>query len=214
MTDHAATTLIGLQSALRAGLPGHDAFRELSGYQRPNIDAVLRRSPPPRESGVLILLHPVAGELHTLLIERPEYDGVHSGQIAFPGGHRESFDPDIEHTALREFTEETGAPHADLRVLGTLTRVYIPPSNALVTPVLAYTDAVGAFAPDAREVAKLIHVPIKELTRNDILKRTELHIRMLGRTVEVPYWDVQGHVVWGATAMMIAELRELLHRLG
>jgi 8-oxo-dGTP pyrophosphatase MutT (NUDIX family) len=147
-------------------------------------------------------------------MKRPDYDGVHSGQIAFPGGHFEPNDRDLHQTALREFTEETGAPSNDFEVLGELSRVFIPPSNTLVTPVVAYAKQVDRFAPDPREVAALIDVPVSELMRTDVLKRTTLFIQVLDREAEVPYWDVQGHVVWGATALMIAELRELLRGLG
>ena len=199
---------------MQRALPGHDDFRELSGYKRPDLDEVLRQVPPPRESAVLILLYPVNGELHTLLMLRPTYEGVHSGQVAFPGGHREGCDTDIRATALREFTEETGASHEGFEVLGELSRVYIPPSRALVTPVLAYTNELGPLRPDPREVAGLIPVSMASLRRDDSLKRTNLYIHVLGREAEVPYWDVDGHIVWGATALMIAELRALFHRLG
>lgn len=195
---------------LRGPLPGHDDFRELSGYQRPDIEAVKRQVPGPKESGVLILLYPDAGELHTMLMLRPAYDGVHSGQVGFPGGHREPDDLDITATALREFTEETGAPCDGFDVLGALTPVYIPPSRALVTPVIAYTDRLTGLAPDPREVAALIPTTIAHLSREDILKRTKVFVSMLQREIEAPFWDVHGHVVWGATALMIAELRSIL----
>ncbi len=191
-------------------LPGHDDFRELSGYQRPDLATVMRQMPPPKESGVLALLYPSAGELHTMLMLRPAYDGVHSGQVGFPGGHREPGDTDILATALREFQEETGAESGNFEVLGTLTPVYIPPSRTLVTPVLAYTDRLGDLSPDPHEVAALIPVAVSHLMRDDILKRTKLFVSILQREVEAPYWDVDGHVVWGATALMIAELRKLL----
>ena len=191
-------------------LPGHDDFRELSGYQRPDLATVKRQVPPPKESGVLALLYPSGSELHTMLMLRPAYDGVHSGQVGFPGGHREPGDTDIVATALREFQEETGAESASFDVLGTLTPVYIPPSRALVTPVIAYTAKLGELNPDPREVAALIPVAVSHLMRDDILKRTKLFVSILQREVEAPYWDVDGHVVWGATALMIAELRKLL----
>lgn len=202
-----------LRERLKAPLPGHDRFRELSGYQRPDIDAVLRQRPGPKESAVLITLFPHAGDWHTLLMLRPEYDGVHSGQVAFPGGHREPFDLDLRATALREFREEMGASTQDFEVLGELSRVYIPPSRALVTPVLAIAPRLPDLAPDAAEVAAVIPAALRHLLREDILKQGSRFVAILGREVEVPYWDVDGHMVWGATALMIAELRELLRGL-
>ncbi len=203
-----------LRERLKAPLPGHGDFLELSGYQRPDIDAVLRQQPPPKESAVLITLVPSNGEWQTLLMLRPEYDGVHSGQIGFPGGHREPFDSDLRETALREFREEMGASTTGMEVLGELSRVYIPPSRALVTPVLAYVPQLPELRPDASEVAAVIRTPVAHLLRNDILKRGSRYIAILKRELEVPYWDVQGHMVWGATALMIAELRQLLRGLG
>ncbi len=202
-----------LSASLREPLPGHGAFIELGGYQRPDIDEVLRRTPPPKESAVLVLLYEEREELRTLLMLRPTYDGVHSGQVAFPGGHREAGDADLRQTALREFSEEIGVATSLFVVLGELTRVFIPPSNTLVTPVLAYSESLGAPSPDPNEVAELIPVPINEMLRDDLLKRRTLFVNALKREAEVPYWDISGHVVWGATALMIAELRELLHRL-
>lgn len=194
-----------LRAMLRAPLPGHARFRSLSGYDRN-----LPPAPGTRESAVLVLLYATPTGLHTLLMQRPEYDGVHSAQIGFPGGKREPEDPDAEATALREFTEETGAAHTAFETLGRLSPVYIPPSRMLVTPVVAYAPELPPLQPDPREVAALIETPMQQLLRPDILKRTRVHVRSLNAALNVPYWDVQGHVVWGATALMIAELRELL----
>jgi 8-oxo-dGTP pyrophosphatase MutT (NUDIX family) len=205
--------LEGLRTALQGELPGHDAFLHLSGYKRPDLEAAQRLNPAPRESAVLALVYPRAGSLHTLLMLRPQYDGVHSGQVAFPGGRREDQDRDLRDTALREFSEETGAPAADFDVLGTLSRVYIPPSRSLVTPFVAWAPALPPTTPDPREVAALIETPLDELMRPDVVQVRRQYIQVLGREAEIPYFDLQGHVVWGATAMMLAELRELLHRL-
>jgi len=199
-----------LRASLAKPLPGHDAFLELSGYKRPDLEAALRSDPPPRESAVLALIYKRAEEAHALLMLRPTYAGVHSGQVSFPGGRREPQDADLRATALREFAEETGARTAGIDLLGALTPVYIPPSRSLVTPFIGIAEETGPFAPDAREVAELIEAPLSLLLRDDILKRREQHIAVMGRSVEIPYFDVQGRVVWGATAMMLAELRELL----
>lgn len=199
-----------LREALKGPLPGHDRFLELSGYKRPDLERARQLDPPPRESAVLALLHPRAGIWHTLLMLRPPYEGVHGGQVSFPGGRREPEDESLEHTALREFMEETGARGTAIEVLGTLSSVYIPPSRSLVTPYVGVSHALAPLAPDPREVAELIDVPLHQLLRQDILKQREQYIQVLGRPTQIPYFDVNGHVVWGATAMMIAELRELL----
>lgn len=201
-----------LREVLRGPLPGHDHFLEISGYNRPDLATVMRQDPPPRESAVLALLYPKDGIIHTLLMLRPTYEGVHSAQVSFPGGKREPGDRSLEDTALREFGEETGAVSSPIEILGTLTQVYIPPSRALVTPYLGYAERVISVAPDPQEVAQLIEAPLDLLLSDAILKRREQYIPVLKRTAEIPYFDVRGHVVWGATAMMIAELRALLGR--
>lgn len=199
-----------LRNRLAGALPGHDRFLELSGYKRPDIERARIQDPPPRESAVLALLYPKDGELYCLLMVRPKYDGVHSGQVAFPGGKREPGDASLAHTALREFTEETGAGTSEVELLGELSPVYIPPSRMLVTPFVGYAERIGPWNPDAKEVERLLEAPLSLLLRNDILQRREQYIEIMGRSVEIPYFDVYGEVVWGATALMIAELRELL----
>ncbi len=203
-----------LYDLLQRPLPGHDAFLELSGYKRLDVERAQRQDPPPRESAVLALVYPRSGELHCLLMLRPQYDGVHSGQVAFPGGKREAGDPSLQHTALREFMEETGADTSNVDVLGALSPVYIPPSRMLVTPYVGYAERIGPWKPDPAEVARLMETPLSALLREDILKRRDQYIAIMGRTVEIPYFDVDGETVWGATALMIAELRELLRPLG
>ena len=199
-----------LRNALRGPLPGHAAFADLSGYPRPSIEAALTLSPPPRESAVLVLIHPVQGVDHTLLMRRPVYKGVHSGQIGFPGGKREPDDISLHATALREFQEETGAGTASFEVIGELSRIHIPPSRTLVTPVVAWCADLGALRPDPREVGELLAVPLEEVMRDDILHRKPFRMGIDGAVRTAAYWDIHGEVVWGATALMIAELRTIL----
>ncbi len=202
-----------LKRALRDPLPGHAVLAELSGYPRPPVEHALRLEPTPQASAVLVLLYPKEEQLHTMLMLRPEYAGVHSGQIGFPGGKQEPGDASLLHTALREFNEETGASTDGVDIQGSLSPIHIPPSRTIVTPFIGYVGQLGDLDPDPLEVAALIETPVKELLRPTILKRKFHHVPLLGGEVEIPYYDVQGHVVWGATAMMIAELRELFLRL-
>lgn len=201
-----------LRSALQAPLPGYSSFAEFSGYPRPNIEEALRQDPPLRESAVLILIHPAAGVDRTLLMRRPVYQGVHSGQIGFPGGKREAGDIDLVATALREFGEETGGRTDNIQVVGQLTRIPIPPSRTLVTPMVGWAPQLGDLQPDQREVAALLDVPLSELLRPDILRRKTFRMGLKGEERMAAYWDIRGEVVWGATAMMIAELRAVLAR--
>lgn len=199
-----------LRLNLTRPLPGHDDMLALSGYKRLDIDKARAQDPSPRESAVLALLYPKANELHCLLMVRPVYDGVHSGQVAFPGGKREEQDANLEVTARREFHEETGADPQGVEVFGALTPVYIPPSRMVVTPFVGHVEEIGPWDPDPTEVARLIEAPLATLLRDDILKHRDQHIEIMGGTVRVPFFEVEGEVVWGATALMLAELRALL----
>ncbi len=205
-----AAILENLRVALSGPLAGHEELLALSGYSRLDIERARALDPAPRESAVLALLYPKESTLHCLLMVRPIYDGVHSGQVAFPGGKREPGDPSLKETALREFHEETGADPKGVEVLGALTPVYIPPSRMVVTPFVGFVEEIGPWMPDPLEVARLIEAPLEELLRDDILKKRDQYIEIMGRTVEIPYFEVSGEVVWGATALMLAELRALL----
>lgn len=199
-----------LRAAMRGPLPGHDGFLEKAGYKRTELERSLRDDPTPRESAVLVLLFPREAVLHTLLMVRPSYEGVHSGQVSFPGGKREEGDADAWATALREFHEETGIVLEGHEPLGQLSRVYIPPSRMLVTPCVAYAQHVGPASPDPSEVDVLFDAPLDALLGDDAIKHREQYIHIAGRNTTVPYFDLDGRVVWGATAMMLWELRELL----
>ncbi len=199
-----------LRRALLPPLPGHAAYLGLSGYRRPSVEQMLHAKPPPRESAVLILVHPVNGIDHTLLMKRTIYSGVHSGQISFPGGRREPQDSDLVATALREFEEETGATTTGFEIVGRLSQIPIPPSRSLVTPIVAWAPALGALKPDPREVAALLHVPWSEFLLDHNLRHQIFNMGPDGTPLRAGCWQIQGETVWGATAMMIAELRTAL----
>lgn len=198
-----------LLSALQAPLPGHAAFAALNGYPRGSVEEARRLDPPPRESAILALIFQSQGEVRLLLMRRTTYPGVHSGQIAFPGGKREPDDADLRATALREFEEETGADMSSIRIVGTLSPVYIPPSRIVVTPFVGWSDELGPLEPDTREVDELIMVPLSEVLDDAALQHKEIRIST-GVDAMAAYWHLQGQTVWGATALMIAELRAIL----
>lgn len=193
-------------------LPGYAEMMRKAGYDRPGAIDALAADPNTRTAAVLVLLYPVDDVPHTLLMLRPTYDGVHSAQVSFPGGRREPVDLDLAHTARREFTEETGMATDAVELIGPLSPVYIPPSRSLVTPYLAYAAQAGPFSPDPKEVAALIPVPIAELMRPDVLTTRRVFVQTLGQHWKVPAFLLQGHSVWGATALMLSELRALLAR--
>lgn len=168
-----------------------------------------------REAGVLLLFYPRSSgehrypaELHLALTRRTEYPGVHSGQISLPGGRREAGEP-LPETALRETHEEIGVLPESLELLGHLSPLYTPPSNFCIYPFIAYSPTYPAFQISAKEVAELVETPFRLLLNPAIRKEELWHFQQYGPR-RVPFFDVFGHRVWGATAMILSELLTLL----
>jgi 8-oxo-dGTP pyrophosphatase MutT (NUDIX family) len=164
-------------------------------------------SPNARQSSVLILLYPHQDTLFLPLILRPTYNGVHSGQVSFPGGGREPGDPDLVATALREAQEEIGISVREVTVLGQLSPLYIYVSNNLVYPIVAWSAQRPNFHPDPQEVAQLVEIPLIDLLNP--ANRYEEEWQLRDRVATVRFYHVQGQKIWGATAMMISELLAL-----
>jgi len=164
----------------------------------------------PRNAAVLMLFYPKEQQTYMALILRPTYEGVHSGQVALPGGKVEESDTSYKHTALRETWEEIGVPEDSVDVLKQLTKVYIPPSNFWVHPFLGVTDTVPDFVRQVDEVAEIIEVSVATLLdeRNVVSKKLTTSY---AKNIEVPSFQLNGYVVWGATAMMLSELKMLLN---
>lgn len=199
--------ILGLSGNLKKPLPGEAAHRIMealsAGYLGVMPDAATRKS------AVLILLYPFREEVYLPLILRPAYDGMHSGQVAFPGGRYEPTDEDLIHTALREAKEEIGLKPNVVKILGTLTEIYIAPSNFLVLPVVGCIPYRPDFVPDSREVETIMEVKLDHFLDPKIVGASEIEIP--GDYVSTPHYNVQGHPVWGATAKMISELLMILH---
>lgn len=162
-----------------------------------------------RLGGVLLLLFRKNGSLHIVLTRRRDDLTSHAGQISFPGGRHEAPESLLE-TALRETEEEVGVPAADLQILGALTPIYIPPSDYEVHPFVAWASSgtPPVFTAAPREVAKIIEAPLPTLL--DPSSRIEETWKMGGQQVTVPFYAVQEHKVWGATAVMLSEFIERL----
>lgn len=166
----------------------------------------------PRKGAVLVLLYEQGDSFSFPLIQRPTYDGVHSGQVAFPGGKMEPEDPDLYITAIREAEEEIGIDRQYVEVLGCLSEFFVAASNHLVLPVVGYYHAEPVFTPDQHEVEHVIEAPLKELLDQERRKEKEITTNH-GYKLLSPYFDIQDKVVWGATAMMLSEFAEIIRRL-
>jgi len=149
---------------------------------------------------------------HLVLILRKTYRGIHSNQVGFPGGRVEVYDKNLKHTALRETEEEVGISKDDVRVIKKLTKLYIPPSDFWVHPYVGIIDKTPILKPQESEVEKILEVNL-----DDFLDEENLIIQKLSTSyaseIEVPAYMLNGHVVWGATAMMLSELKELLKKV-
>ncbi len=163
----------------------------------------------PRNAAVMMLFYPKKSTTHIALILRPEYEGVHSGQIALPGGKVEMQDQNYTETALRETQEEIGVPMNTVEVIKSLTKVYIPPSNFWVHPFMGFTEERPDFVLQKEEVAKVIEVPLAELLNEDNVTAQKLSTSY-AENIEVPSFKLNSYVVWGATAMMLSELKMFL----
>ena len=204
MTESFETFITYLEERLQQPLPGLEAQIRLAPVDR--IKDLQKVTGPlnAKESAVLALLFPLKNDIGILLIKRTADNSVHSRQVSFPGGKKEPDDTDLMATALRETEEETGIPQEDITVLGTLSKIYIHPSNFNVFPYVGYIN----YEPELHnndEVEKPLKVPLQELLNPEfpVEKTIRGHD---GQNYLVPSYYIQNEIIWGATAMMLSEL--------
>jgi len=190
------------------------------GQDKPGLQAQLKMVPEPRpgqkvyteveatclKAGVMILLYRRQRVWHFVLIRRPSTVLYHKDQIGFPGGQLEQGE-NFEQAALRETWEELGVYRDRIQIIGSLTPLYIPPSNFCIYPVVAAASGPLSFKPHPEEVAEVIEVPLGHLMDPHNLRRESWTIG--GQPVEVPFYRFSDHKIWGATAMVLAEFREI-----
>ncbi|MFB6257831.1 MAG: CoA pyrophosphatase [Flavobacteriales bacterium] len=192
-------------------LPGERAHARLSAYSRRDSDQPQNSHISYKESAVLILLYPTAsGALYTALIQRPGYGGVHGAQMAFPGGKKENEDLDLEATALREAEEEVGISASKVRILGSLTKLSIPPSGFIVTPFVGCISQTPSFRREPSEVEAILEVPLELFLDEKAIQYQKVRAGKRGVRMTVPAYEWEERIIWGATAMMISELAMLL----
>lgn len=210
LNNNFSAFLSALKNNLLTSLPGQSAQEKLEPISRKRFNPFPDPTKPPRESAVLILLFPENGGLSTAFIKRNEYDGVHSGQVAFPGGKKEFSDENHSFTALREANEEIGITPEDVIIIGNLSVIYIPPSNFNVQPVVGWLPYTPKFLIDPSEVSMVFSVPLKEILMKENIHKKTITLRD-GSNIEAPCYIFSNQVIWGATSMILSEFIEVAH---
>lgn len=195
------TTL--LETRLQHPLPGAHAHEQMRAVPLGDTSLKFEHTNPPRQSAVLILLYDDNGVIRFPLIKRPDYVGMHGGQVSLPGGKTEPGETMYE-TALRECEEEIGVDRTTVRILGALSEFFVVPSNFIITPVVGMLQNAPVFKPDPYEVVNVLQADMDYLLRADAILQKE--IQVAGRfRLNAPHFLVENEIVWGATAMILNE---------
>lgn len=202
-----------LKERLQQPLPGKTAQYKMATstripYQNKSIPQNAKLA------SVLCLLYPKQNQWYLPLIQRvTTVSDTHSGQISFPGGKLEPSDPTKQAAAIREAEEEIGIQAKDVTVLGKLTSLYIPASNFKVFPYVGFMNYKPEFYPQETEVDEVVEVPLNQLIAPSTLKYKSMSFRNQFTVKDVPYFDVESKVVWGATSMILSEFIEIVNQV-
>ena len=198
---------------IEARLPALDAHIKMAPLERlESLKSSNSGGKSPRIAAVMMLFYPKNDATHLVLIVRNSYKGVHSAQIAFPGGKYELDDQDFAETALRETHEEIGIHPDKIEVLKPFTALYIPPSNFMVHPFLGISREELEFIPQLSEVANIIELPLAVFLDEALVVQTNLDTSYADN-ISIPAFKIEEHIVWGATAMMLSELKEVVKQV-
>jgi 8-oxo-dGTP pyrophosphatase MutT (NUDIX family) len=200
-----------LLKRLTLPLPGNDAHALMAHEERRQYFRNYTVPDNARISSVLFLLHEQNDSVHFPLIVRSSDGTVHSGQVGLPGGSFESDDNDLSATALRETEEEIGISRNEIELLGGLTPIYIPPSNFIVHPFVGIYPGLASFNPDTNEVARIVHFKLDDLLSKSSHPEKEVTLSS-GRKLTTPAFVHEELIIWGATAMMMSELKVILQQ--
>lgn len=201
-----------LPKVLKEKLPGELAHNIMSPPERLNLlQEIDLKNMIPKEAAVMMLFYPKNQHTHLVLIKRATYNGVHSSQISFPGGKVEVTDIDYSLTAKRETFEEIGILPKNINIIRSFSNIYVPPSNFMVYPFLAIANEELHFVLDSREVEKVIEIPLNLIMDESIIVNKIMNTSY-SKEVIVPTFKIYNYHVWGATAMILSELKEVFKR--
>lgn len=195
---------------INARLPAFDAHVKMAPLERlESLKKSTLEAENPRIAAVMMLFYPKKDSTHFVLIVRNSYKGVHSAQIAFPGGKYELQDENYAVTALRETHEEVGIHPDKIEIIKPFTQIYIPPSNFMVYPFLGISREELLFVLEPTEVTSIIEIPLSTFLSDAIVIEAKLSTSY-ANDINVPAFKIDEHIIWGATAMMLSELKEVL----
>ena len=204
--------LNNLDGVTNTQLPGIEAQFKLAPKMRLDYNTRRNIANKPKIAAVLALFYPnQKNKVSLLLTKRANYNGTHSGQISFPGGKVENSDLNLKETALRETFEEVGVLQEEIHVIREITEVYIPPSNFFVTPFIGVLNYKPVFKLNS-EVAKIIEIPFSDLLDDNKIASISITNSYMSDTT-VPCFNIEGSIIWGATAMILSEIKELLKNM-
>ena len=192
-----------MESCLKKTLPGLSVQTAMAPVPRPGTLPFPEKKEGAVPAGVLVLFFPQKAGPALALTLRSNRLSIHQAQISFPGGRQEEGES-LRRTALRETEEELGISPGDCRILGSLTPLYIPPTNYCIHPTVAGLSRPPVFVPSEVEVAEVLELPLDVLMDKNTVRREEWTVR--GIHADVPFFYFQGHKIWGATAMVLSEL--------
>ncbi len=200
-----------LKRKLQQPLPGVSSHLKMAPPHRAHeIINHLDNSENAKKSAVLILFFHKDNVLKMIVIRRSIYVGIHSGQIAFPGGRFEEEDIDVRTTALREIKEEIGISEDKIEIIGRLSDIYVPPSNFLISVFVGYLAEKPVYNIDEREVDEVIEIPFAEFYKSEILKEKDFYVNSIKAADKAPYFNTTNAEIWGASAMVISELLDVI----
>ena len=206
--------LISISKIKNIPLPAESSqFKMAPPFRKELLESKKEAIKTANKAGVLALFYPNSNQQTTfVLILRKTYKGVHSAQVGFPGGKLEQNDTSLKDAAVRETFEEVGVPINHIEVLCELSQVYIPPSNFYVQPFIGISRLTPNFIMEDKEVEAILEIPLQHFL-NDELEIISKVSTSYSVDVEVPAFKLNEHIVWGATAMMLSEIKDLLKQI-
>ncbi len=202
-----------LKFLLETNLPGEKAHQKMAPLNRSISSLARENAIDYKESAIAVVLYKHENEFEIILIQRPIYEGKHSGQVSFPGGKKEKTDLNLFQTAIRECFEEIGLSLGKENHVGKLTPVFIPVSSFHVEAHLFYLDLKPDLKADTREVSEIFSIKLNHLLDENFVKKMDMEqITDAPNKIflkEIPYFDLENKIIWGATALILNELKEI-----